>query len=105
MTRAPDPKLFKPIAYMIDLRDGPRQVNGYAFETPGWPEWHACVRYGNRYGDDCFHDWIVDHYETGLALSGAGVLKRPEDAPKAMAKLLEEKGRDAVAKRLGMISA
>lgn len=91
---------FVPIKYRIWLHTHSVEVNGYAFETPGWPEWHACVRLGNRWGDALFDDWIVDHYETGFALSGVGVLQRREDAPAAMAKLLNEKGRKLVRTKL-----
>lgn len=93
---------FVPLKYRIATGTGPQEVEGYAFETPGWPEWHACVRQGSRYGDSIFSDWIVDHYETGLGLSVLGTLKRKEDAPAAMAQFLNGKGRETVLKRLRM---
>jgi len=93
---------FLPIKYRIACGDGPKEVAGFAFEAPGWPEWHACVRYSNRWGEEIFSDWIIDHYETGLGLSCVGPLQRKEDAPAAMAKLLNSKKRETVLKRLRM---
>lgn len=92
---------FIRMAYLMHMgKDAPRPVVGYAFETPGWPAWHACVRWGNRYGDKIRPQWVIDHYETGLALSRCGHLKRKQDAPEAMRKVLEEVGREAVLKCL-----
>jgi hypothetical protein len=95
--------VFVPITYRIALKDECKMVHGWAFETPGWPEWHACVRWGNRYADELFNDWVIDHYETGLAISAAGHLDSREEAPAKMAALLELKGRDVVHQRLALI--
>jgi hypothetical protein len=58
------------------------------------------VRYGNRWGDDIFEDWIVDHFDTGYALSVVGHLNSMKEAPEAMAKALNRIGRETVLKRL-----
>lgn len=92
--------MFKPIKYLIDWRPGTKLVEGFAFETPGWPEFHACVRYGNRSGDSLFDDWIIDQFETGLAVSEAGRLKCKEDAPAALAKVLRKVGKKGVREAL-----
>jgi hypothetical protein len=97
-------KRFVKISYRIDwvTRDEstPIEVSGYAFETPGFPEFRACVRYGSRFHDGLFDDWIIDHYDTGLAVSLHEPLKRREDAPALLAKRLSEVGRDKVLKAL-----
>lgn len=89
---------FVRIKYKLSHKDGTPEVEGFAFETPGWPEFRACVRWGSRYGvddDDIFNNWIVDHYDTGLAVS-LDRLSHREDAPAALAKRLEEVGREKV---------
>lgn len=97
---------FKPIVYRIAIGTGvvtgtlDLEVAGFAFETPGWPEFHACVRFGNRWNDGLFDDWIIDHYETGLAISPAGYFKNKEEAPAALAALLDKVGRERVNQEL-----
>jgi len=100
-----------PITYFIDQTGGgvwparePLKVKGFAFETPGWPKFHACVRFDRRPEWEHKKAWIMDHYESGLGLSGAGKVKRKEDAPNAVAKLLTMKGRREVAAALRKIS-
>ena len=97
---------FVPIKYLIDQSygsgNGPsRKVKGYAFQVPGWPNFHVCVRRGSRYFNDMNSDpWVVDHYETGLSVTSAGTFEKKEDAPAAMKKLLDSKGKTAVRKAL-----
>lgn len=98
-------RVFVPIKYLADCRiDGasvPRKVSGWAFQIPGWPEFHACVRFGNRFDPYglCDH-WLIDHYETGMSIIEAGNLARKEDAPEVMRKLLDAKGKDCVHKTM-----
>lgn len=91
---------FVPIMYRINaLSTGNLfDVVGFAFQTPGWPEFHACVRRGNRRDASIQDDdgWIVDHYETGLAISPAGEFSCKEDAPAALAAHLDSVGRERV---------
>jgi hypothetical protein len=87
---------FKKISYLIDQSGGffdhtPKRVTGYAFETPGWPEFHACVRYDRR-NTWSAKAWILDHFESGLALSGVGTIKNRDAAPEALAAFLSLKG-------------
>lgn len=90
---------FVRIKYLIDWKqsgkNSPYPVEGYAFETPSWPHFHACVRRGCRFTSDLFDDWIVDHYETGMAISLPGLRNR-SDAPDALAKRLDEIGVEKV---------
>lgn len=90
---------FVKLKYLIDWKQNgqhaPFTVEGYAFETPGWPQFHACVRRGHRFVTDLFDDWIVDHYETGMAISLPGLRNRA-DAPAALAKRLDEIGVEKV---------
>lgn len=89
------------ITYLIDAGlYAPRKVDGFAFEIDGWTEFHCCVRFGNRYGDDFMARWVIDHYETGLAISDAGVLNRKEDAAAAMKKFLDSKGKALVHQKM-----
>lgn len=93
------PVRFIRIRYLIHQSvTGSRPVVGYAFETPGWPWFHACVRFDRR---DTWSRkrWIIDHFESGLALY-ACELKSRKDAPQAVAKLLHEMGAEKVAKSL-----
>lgn len=92
---------FMQITYKIARHDGSvwREVTGFAFETPGWPDFHACVRLGNRMksnDDSLFDNWIIDHYETGFAISLAGSFEEQEAAPPALQRLLNEIGRERV---------
>lgn len=97
-----DSTAFVKIEYRIDQSRGAgtgenRLVRGFAFQAAGWPEFHACVRRGGRYQTDwdgC--PWIVDHFETGLALSEAGGHETKEAAAKALADLLNKKGKKKV---------
>lgn len=96
---------FKPISYMVEWKtdgnpSGSKRVDGFAFETPGWPEFHACVRYGNRGDSHLFGDWIIDHYESGLGISGCGRLTCKEDAPEVLARMLNKFGAKRVRKAL-----
>ena len=97
-------KRFVKRAYLIDQTGGglwsgtAKLVEGFAFETPGWPEFHACVRFDRR-DTWCEKNWILDHYESGCSLPYLG-LKSKEEAPAALAKLLESKGREKVAAAL-----
>jgi hypothetical protein len=95
---------FVPITYKIHWTEkgvlAPREVQGFAFRIPGWPEFRCCVRFGDRFGDDLFADWIIDHYDTGLAISEAGRLKRMEAAPRKMKKVLDAIGKERVHKAL-----
>jgi hypothetical protein len=91
---------FVRIEYLIDQGCGgldqgaSMKVEGFAFETPGWPEFHACVRRGRRW-NWYEEEWIVDHYESGYYVS-VGKLANKEDAPMALAAKLKEKGREKV---------
>jgi hypothetical protein len=94
-----------PIDYKVEWSQGKftksLDVSGFAFETPGWPWFHACVRYGNRYGDSLFEDWVIDHYETGLAITLPKCLECKEDAPDALRRYLNTLGKKHVRKVLG----
>jgi hypothetical protein len=96
--------LLLPIRYRIEWNwqgSASREVSGFAFEIPGWPEFHCCVRWGNRmHEESLFNDWLIDHYESGLAVMEAGRLERKEDAPETMRKLLDSKGKDRIHKVL-----
>lgn len=103
---------FIHIKYRICWTDNgvfaPREVDGFAFEIPGWPEFHCCVRWGNRlWENSVFNDWLIDQYETGRAISEAGYPQCKEDAPEIMRKLLDSKGKDVireVMRRSGLIA-
>ena len=95
--------LFVPITYVIEYRwegQTTRTVKGFAFEIPDWPEFHACVRWDRRNPWDTFDDWIVDHFESGLAISDAGKLTAKEDAPYVVRNVLEKYGRRKVWRKL-----
>jgi hypothetical protein len=77
-----------------------RAVQGFAFETPGWPEFHACIRHDRRSPWDAFDDWILDHYESGLAIAINARIERKEDAPAMVAAYLATLGREKVRKAL-----
>ena len=87
---------FRAITYRIEFKGiGIQAVEGYAFETPGWPEFRACVRWGNRWGDEINPSWIVDHYDTGLRIS-LGRMTHRKEAPAALCRRLDEIGREQV---------
>lgn len=95
---------FVPVKYLIDwstmiARDS-MAVEGFAFETPGWPEFHACVRY-NHCGSVFDMGWVVDHFESGLRVVQVKTLHRMEDAPAALQKVLDNFGRKRVTKAIG----
>lgn len=97
-------RAFKRIVYRIDQSAGRgtgefKEVVGYAFETPNWPEFHACVRQGARL-DSYVDGWIVDHFESGLAISEVGTLGSITDAPEEIAALLNKMGRKRVRKAI-----
>lgn len=99
MTRsvALNTETFVEIEYLVNLENAtPKLVKGFAFEIPEWPEFHCCVRWGNRGGADLFDDWIIDHYESGRAIRAAGRCMNKEDAPAAMRHLLEGMKREEV---------
>lgn len=91
---------MKKITYLIDQSNKgqtpfpPRLVEGYAFQIPDWPEFHACVRWCGERGK-----WIVDHYETGYYVT----LRRfneKEHAPILLRAKLRKIGRKKVHKAL-----
>jgi len=87
---------FVRVEYFIAQRnDPPKLVKGYAFETPDWSEFHACIRF-----DACEvwsnKRWIFDHYESGLALRQAGEPKYKDEAPAMLKRFLDGKGREKV---------
>lgn len=98
--------LFIPIIYKTVWRDLPGslpseiEVSGYAFETPGWPEVHACVQLGRRDSAMLFDEWIIDHFETGLAITCDKPIHTMEEAPYVLAAKLNKYGRPHVAEVL-----
>lgn len=55
---------FLPVDYRIDCLLGPRDVRGYAFQAPApFDRLHFCVRRDGR-------EWVIDHFESGLGVSG-----------------------------------
>lgn len=84
--------------YSGSINYPPRKVVGWAFETPGWPQFHACVRF-DRDQPWLEDKWIVDHFETGLYV-GEVKLTCKEAAPKALAKRLNKIGRRKVLRTL-----
>lgn len=93
---------MKRIQYWIYWSTAPQQrrlVTGYAFKTPRWPTFHACVRQGDQW-TEIKDGWTIDHFETGLSLSNAGRPKRKEEAPRMLARFLDVIGAERVAKGL-----
>lgn len=96
-------KKFIKLRYLISQNNlGPRPpktVTGYAFETPGWAQFHACVRFDKR--DTWFEKgWIVDHYESGFTVSQIEIKTRSQ-APQALARFLNGKGLEKVSAVIG----
>ena len=96
---------FVRIRYRIHWNGGKedaREVEGFAFETPGFPEFRACVRMGNRLWNEesPFDRWLLDHFDTGLAVSIDADIGGPKDAPALLAAHLKKVGRKNVRKAL-----
>ena len=92
---------FVKMQYLIDqsgYRPGAtRLVRGWAFQVPGWPEFHACVRFDTVWTSDLFNTWQVDHFETGLKCGGLKILTCKEDAPLVLKERLEKVGKRKIA--------
>lgn len=95
---------FVRMDYFVDQSNAtppmpPLRVRGWAFATPGWPEFHACISFRPQYSWSTFNEWIVEHYETGYMVSAVKVSDK-EEAPGALAKYLTNYGREKVLTRL-----
>ena len=89
--------LFVSIKYLIDQGGPtrpPREVEGWAFEIPGWPEFHCCVRHDFHHPTSLFNEWIIDHFESGYHVGVT--LKCKEDAPLVMKQKLDAIGKKKV---------
>lgn len=100
---------FVRLSYLIDQSGWahsdktPKRVDGYAFETPGWPDFHACVRW-DRYWPWSDDLWIIDHYESGRCINRVAITDK-EEAPAAVAKLLSEMGAERVSAAIAPFAA
>lgn len=95
-----------PIQYLIDWSisqpgESSLPVEGFAFETPEWPEFHACVRRVTVGHVSELYAWVADHFESGLRVKQVTGLRCKEDAPAALKKELDRIGRKKVLKCIG----
>lgn len=99
-----------PMKYLIDWSivstgEGSMQVEGFAFETPGWPEFHACVRRVMFGRCSELSEWVVDHFESGLRVRQVIGLRNRDEAPMALKKVLDRIGKKRVREVIGRYEA
>ena len=84
---------FIAVLFKMALHDGPSLEDhaGFAFETPGWPNFHA-VAHTNKEGK-----WVATHWESGLrCLKNRYGRETREEVPDELARWLDYFGPEYV---------
>ena len=77
-----------PVRGFISTRNGPLEVDGLAFQIPGFEFMHTWVT--PLIDEELFLDYTVSQWETGLRIGGHGRTER--EAAVSAERLLRKKG-------------